>query len=52
MPLRPRTFLASYCLRNGHRGTLDVIGFSSCHVVIIVMELFGDQFRGAAVRSA
>lgn len=52
MPLRPRTFLASYCLRNGHRGTLDVIGFSSCHVVMIALETFGEMLRSVAVRPA
>lgn len=47
-----RTFRATYRLRNGNTGTLDVIGLSSCHVVVITMETFGDQLRSVAVRPA
>lgn len=47
-----RTFLASYCLHNGSRGTLHLIAHDSCGCVIQMLDLFGPRVRSISVRSA
>jgi len=47
-----RHFLAAYKLRNGARGTLDVLAASSCDAIVVALDLFGDALQMASARPA
>lgn len=50
--MTPRTFLASYSLQNGSRGTLHLIARDSCGCVVQLLDLFGPRVRRISVRPA
>lgn len=47
-----RHITLSYQLKNGHRGTLDLIARGTCAAVIQAMDLFGASLHRCSARVA